>query len=218
MSFDPGLIAQYAPLMLSGLWTTAYVCALSSMIALAFGLALAVGLLSSVAPIRVLCLAYVEIMRGTPVLVVLFLIYYGGPSLGIVLDPAPAGILGLGFYTAAYFAEIFRAGFQSIPQGQVEAARMVGLSHGRIMRRIKLPQMAALIVPPAINQLIILVKESALVSIITVADLTKNATQMANETFAVLEPFLLVALLYWLLIEGLAQLGGIIERRMRWTR
>lgn len=218
MRFDPALLLDYAPLMLSGLWTTAYICVLAGVIALSFGLVLAIGLLSPSRMVRLPVRVYVEIMRGTPVLVVLFLIYYGGPSVGLLLDPVPAGIVGLGFYGAGFFAEIFRAGFQSIPEGQIEAARMVGMSHRRILWRIRLPQMAALIVPPATNQLIILVKESALVSIITVADLTKNATQMANETFAVLEPFLLVALLYWLLIEGLAQLGALIEKRMRWAR
>lgn len=215
--FDLSLVTQYLPLMLAGLWTTIYVCVLASLIALVFGLFVSIGLVSSIKILRLLSRSYVEIMRGTPLLVVLFLLYYGGPSLGLTLEPAPAGILGLGFYGAGYFAEIFRAGFQSIPAGQVEAARMVGLSPARILWRIKVPQMAALIVPPAVNQLIVLVKESALVSIITVADLTKNATQMANETFAVVEPFLMVAIFYWLIIEAIAQAGSFIERRVRWT-
>lgn len=216
MTLDFDMLAAYAPLLLSGLWVTASVSAAAALIALAGGLALALGLLSSVAPLRWISRIYVEVMRGTPILVILFLLYYGGPSLGLVLDPVPAGILGLGFYGAGFFAEIFRAGFQSIPLGQIEAARMLGMSPARIVARIKLPQMLALIVPPGTNQLIILVKESALLSIITVAELTKNATQMAGETFAVVEPYLAIALLYWLLIEALARAGAFVERRARW--
>lgn len=216
MSFDPRLLLEYAPLMLSGLWMTLAVCAGAVAIAIAFGLILALGLLGPNHWVAGAARAYVEIMRGTPILVILFLLYYGGPSLGLLLDPIPAGVLGLGFYGAGFFAEIFRAGFQSIPEGQVEAARMVGLSRLRIVTRIKLPQMLALILPPGVGQTIILVKESALLSTITVAELTKNATQMANETFAVVEPFLLVALLYWGLVEGIAQLGAALERRVTW--
>jgi polar amino acid transport system permease protein len=216
MTLDFDMLASYAPLLLSGLWTTVSVCAVAAVIAVVGGLALALSLLSAVAPLRWAARAYVEVMRGTPVLVILFLLYYGGPSIGLVLDPVPAGIVGLGAYSAAFFAEIFRAGFQSIPEGQIEAARMVGMGRRHIVRRIQIPQMLALIVPPATNQLIILVKESALLSIITVAELTKNATQMANETFAVVEPYLAVALLYWLLIEAVARTGMLVERRVGW--
>jgi polar amino acid transport system permease protein len=132
-----------------------------------------------------------------------------------VLDAEPVGILGLGFYGAGYFAEIFRAGFESIPGGQIEAGRMVGLSRRQIVYRIQIPQMLGLIIPPSVNQVIILVKESAVLSIISVAELTKNATQMANETFAVVEPFLAVAVLYWVLIEAIARSGRWLERRVR---
>lgn len=216
MALDLDMLSHYAPLLLSGLWTTATVCAVAALIAVAGGLALALGLLSRLAPLRWAARAYVEVMRGTPILVILFLLYYGGPSIGLLLDPVPAGIIGLGAYSAGFFAEIFRAGFQSIPEGQMEAARMLGMSRSHIVRRIQIPQMLALIVPPSTNQLILLIKESALLSIITVAELTKNATQMANETFAVVEPYLGVALLYWLLIEAVARGGALVERRVHW--
>jgi len=131
----------------------------------------------------------------------------------LTLDAEPVGIIGLGFYGGGYFAEIFRAGFLSIPPGQIEAARMLGIPRRMIVARIQIPQMLTLIIPPSTNQVIILVKESALLSIITVAELTKNTTQMVNETFAVIEPYVAVALLYWLIIEGIALLGGFLERR-----
>jgi polar amino acid transport system permease protein len=215
IGIDTDMIARYGPLLLAGLVTTLRVCALASVIALLVGLSLALLLRARLVVVRVAARAYVEVMRGTPILVILFLLYYGGPSFGLVLDAEPVGILGLGFYGAGYFAEIFRAGFESIPKGQIEAARMVGLTPRQIVRRIQIPQMLGLIVPPSVNQIIILVKESAVLSIITVAELTKNATQMANETFAVVEPFLAVALLYWALIEAIARSGRWIESRVR---
>ncbi len=213
MSFDVDILFRYGPLLLSGLWTTVYVCALASLLAVAAGLA--VALLHSLPfhPVKLLCRAYIEVMRGTPILILLFILYYGGPSIGLTLDAEPVGIIGLGFYGGGYFAEIFRAGFLSIPPGQIEAARMLGIPRRMIVARIQIPQMLTLIIPPSTNQVIILVKESALLSIITVAELTKNTTQMVNETFAVIEPYVAVALLYWLIIEGIALVGGFLERR-----
>lgn len=214
MTLNTETIIQYLPFMLSGLWVTAKICAAASLIAILAGIAFALMLLSSNTALRLAARVYVETIRGLPILVILFLLYYGGPSLGLTLEAEPVGILGLGFYGAAYFAEIFRAGFLAIPPGQIEAARMVGMSRTSILLRIELPQMLGLVVPPSVNQIIVLVKESAVLSIITVAELTKNATQMANETFAVIEPYLFIAALYWILIEAISRIGIAIERRV----
>ncbi len=209
------LYLEYGPLLLSGLATTAYICALATVIGIGVGLAVALLSASPVPPVRWLCRGYIEIMRGTPILILLFILYYGGPEIGLRLPAETVGVLGLGIYVGGYFAEIFRSGFQSIPVGQIEAARIMGLSSGQIITRIKIPQMLVLIVPPSINQVIILIKESALLSIITVAELTKNTTQMVNETYAVVEPYIAVALLYWILIEGVAHIGRKIEQRIK---
>ena len=210
-----GLWTQYAPLMLSGLLTTAWICALSSVLGIVVGLLLASLTSVPFRPLQWAVRGYIEIMRGLPILILLFVLYYGGPSIGIRLGAETVGVLGLGFYSAAYFAEIFRSGFESIPGGQIEAARMAGLSNSQIIRHIKLPQMLVLITPAMVNQVIILIKESAVLSIITVAELTKNTTQFVNETYTIIEPYLAAALLYWLLVEAVAQLGRFIERRVR---
>ena len=210
-------IAAYGPLLLSGLFATLRICFLASLIAIPLGLVMALLLRSRHAALRWIARAYVEVMRGTPILVVLFLLYYGGPSFGLVLEAEPVGILGLGLYGAGYFAEILRAGLQSIAHGQIEAARMLGIPASRILWRIQLPQMLRLVVPPSINQIIVLIKESAALSIITVPELTKIGAQIANETFAVIQPYLAVALLYWLLIEILAALGHWLERKVRYA-
>lgn len=209
------LWVQYAPLMLAGLATTAWICALATALGIVVGLMLASLEGAGLAPLRWAVRFYIEIMRGLPILILLFVLYYGGPSIGLRLSAETVGVLGLGFYGAAYFAEIFRSGFQSIPPGQIEAARMAGLTGAQIVRRIKLPQMLVLITPPLVNEVIILIKESAVLSIITVAELTKNTTQFVNETYAVIQPYLAAALLYWLLVEAVAQLGKFVERKVR---
>ena len=213
--FDLSLFRDYGPLILSGLVTTAWICAAANVLGIAVGLVVALCGMLPLAPVRWAARAYIEVMRGLPILILLFLLYYGGPSFGLRLSATTVGVLGLGFYGGGYFAEIFRSGFQSIPKGQIEAARMVGLTGWQVTRRIKLPQMLVLIVPPMVNQIIILIKESALLSIITVAEITKNTSQIVNETYAVVQPYLAAALLYWLLIEGVARAGRVIERRVR---
>jgi polar amino acid transport system permease protein len=215
MSFDFDLLLRFAPLLLSGLLVTVVICIFAGISAAIVGLIVALGLLSKYAIIRWASRVYVEVMRGTPVLIVLFLMYYGGPSIGITLSAQTVGVFGMGLYGAAYFGEIFRSGFQSIPPGQTEAARMLGISKLQITLRIHIPQMMTLILPPLTNQFVILVKESAVLSIITVSELTKNTTQMVNETFATLEPYLAAAALYWIVIEVIAWAGNKLEKKVR---
>lgn len=209
------LWAQYAPLLLAGFVTTAWICILATIIGLVVGLLLACLEGVGTGAVRCLVRGYIEIMRGLPILILLFVLYYGGPAIGLRLGAETVGVFGLGFYGAAYFAEIFRSGFSSIPKGQIEAARMAGLKGGQIVRYIKLPQMLMVITPPMVNQIIILIKESAVLSIITVAELTKNTAQFVNETYAVVGPYLAAALLYWLLVEAVAVCGRAVERKVR---
>lgn len=209
---DLALLWETRELILQGLWNTVWICLLGCLVALSLGLVLAALRLSSPRLFGYPVVCYVELCRGTPLLVLLFLLYYGGPSVGLRLDAEIAGVTGIGLYGAGYFAEIYRGGFKSIPKGQLEAARMLGISRWQALTRIQIPQMLRLIVPPGTNQLIILVKESALISIISVDDLTKNATTIVNQTFNVLEPYLAVAFLYWMLIELVARGGYALEK------
>jgi polar amino acid transport system permease protein len=207
-------IARYGPDLLAGLGYTLYVSALGSAIGIAIGFWVALLQELPIAPLRWLCRAYVETLRGTPILVQLFLLYYAAPGFGLSLDAVTVGVVGLGVYGGAYFAEIFRSGFLSIPRGQVEAARILGFSSAQVVRKIKLPQMLVLIVPSAVNQLIILVKESAVLSIITVPELTKVTTRIVNESFAIVAPYLAMALIYWGAIEAISLAGARLERRL----
>jgi polar amino acid transport system permease protein len=142
-----------------------------------------------------------------------YLVYYGGPFVGLELTAEQVGILGLGLYGAAYFAEIYRAGFASIPKGHIEAAYDLGYSQRQILVHIQIPQMLGLIIPPSINQTIILIKESAILSIITVAELTTAAVTMATQTFSVVEPYLFLAVAYWGITFIVAKIGTWCEYR-----
>ncbi|MBB6262219.1 polar amino acid transport system permease protein [Paenochrobactrum gallinarii] len=212
MNFIELLIEHYA-LFFEGAWLTISVTLTATVLALFVGLLIALMSEVKAKPLKFFCRIYIEIMRGTPILVVLFLLYYGGPSFGLVLDPVPAGILGLGFYGAAYFAEIFRSGFQAIPQGHIEAGEMLGLSKFQINMRIRLPQMLQIILPAMFVQIVMMFKESALLSIITVNELSKIATQLVNETSSIVEPYIIITLIYWAVIESVAMLGRALEKR-----
>ncbi len=157
---------------------------------------------------------YIEVIRGTPFLVQLFFLYYGGPSIGLDLEPVTAGILGLGLYGSAYFAEVFRAGFGSIPKGHLEAGTCLGLTRWQMVRRIMLPQMLVIIVPSLCNTIIVLSKETAVLSVITVPELTGILTGIGSLSFAFLEVLVALCVGYLLLVELTAALGRWAEGKV----
>lgn len=211
---DLSIYSQYWSVILGGLWTTAYICFLALGLGLGFGLAAAFGQAVNLAPVRWFVRGYVELFRGTPILIQLFLLYYVGPDFGVMLSAETVGVVGLGLYNGAYFAEIFRAGLESIPKGQIEAGECLGMTRWQILRRLLVPQMAVLVIPPAVNQAIILIKDSAVLSIITVPELTKEIGKIVNLTFSIVEPYVALGIFYWLLVELVARGGKILERRM----
>lgn len=202
-----------APLYLAGLVTTITVSVSGIAIAILLGIVLALALRSRFRPLSLVVRAYVEFARGAPLALVLFLLYYGGPQFGLLLSPYVAGIVGLGVYGAGPFAEIFRAGLNAVPKGEREAAEMLGLTRGQCFLHVELPQALRLTLPPCVGQAIALLKESAVLSVITLGELTKVAGAISSFTFAVATPYLTIALLYWALVEILSRLGRILERR-----
>lgn len=158
--------------------------------------------------------AAVEAVRGTPFLVQCFLLYFGGPFIGIDLTPIMAGLVALSVYGAAYFSEVFRAGFMAVPPGQLEAARMLGLTRVQAVIRIMLPMMALAVLPSLVNLAVILIKETAVLSIITVPELTFRVQGVGSATFAFAETTLVLALVYWALTELTAWASRTAERRI----
>ena len=191
------------------------VCSLTAItVAMAIGLPLALGLRSQSVLMRGCCRCYVEAMRGSPLLLLLFLVYYGGPSLGVTLDAVSVGVIGLGLYGAGFYAEIFRAGLIAVPKGQTEVARLMGFPASHIVFQIQIPQMLPIILPPSVGQAIVILKELSVLSIITVGELTKMTTQISNETFTVTAPFLIAAMLYWVGAKALSAAGIVVTRHL----
>ena len=157
---------------------------------------------------------YVGLMRGTPFLIQLFLLYYGGPSIGLSLDPVPAGLFGLSVYGAAYFSEIFRAGFEAVPLGHIEAAQCAGLTRSQTVARILLPEMTMLVLPALVNMMIILLKETAVLSLITVQELTMVIGVIGSQNYAFMTAMALLALFYWALVELAGFIGARVEARL----
>lgn len=209
MEFD--LFQRYGPALLHGFGVTILCWIAGSIGGIVLGFAIACLYRWSWSPIRWLLQAYVEVIRGTPFMIQLFILYYGGPYVGLVLSPVQAGILSFVVYGSPYFSEIFRSGFSSIPAGQIEAARCVGFGEATILRRIILPQMLVLITAPLTNFIIILSKETAILSVVTVPELLYETQTMAAETFTYVEPFLVLSLCYWLLVVLTSWLGNKVE-------
>lgn len=207
------IFVKYWPLIFSGLLVTIRICIIAIGLGVIAGLGIALLRRVKLTPVNWCCKAYIELFRGTPFLIQLFLLYYVAPNFGLMLEPELAGIVGLTLYGAAYFAEIFRSGLESIPKGQVEAAASLGIGRMRTFRKIIFPQLTVLIMPPSINQAITLLKDSAILSIITVPELTKITTRIINESFATTEPLIILGLLYWMLAEIMSFAGARLERR-----
>ncbi|ALG72712.1 amino acid ABC transporter [Azospirillum thiophilum] len=211
---DLSLLVQYGPALLRGFGVTILCWGAGCAIGIVLGFALMLLRQLPFKPLRWIIRAYVEVIRGTPFLIQLFLLYSGGPSIGLRLEATAAGILALGIYGSAYFAEIFRAGYQSVPKGQVEAALSLGMSYSAILRRVIVPAMLVSTVPAIVNMMAILTKETVVLSIITVPELMYEMQTMAAETFATFETILGMALFYWLLVEVVSRLGRRLEARV----
>jgi polar amino acid transport system permease protein len=210
-----GLLGESLPDILQGLGMTMLMWLPGSALAALLGLVIAI-LRHYGGPVldRALQLVF-GVIRGTPFLVQIFLLYYGGPFVGLDLDAPTAGLIGLSVYGAAYFAEIIRGGFAAVPRGHIEAARCVGLTRGQILRRVLLPEVAVLILPASVNMLIVLMKETAVLSIITVPELTAAVTGIASLHFAYAEGAFVLALAYWTLTELTGRGGRLLERRLQ---
>lgn len=209
---------KYLPLLLRGALTTVELSLLGMMLAIGVGLVIVLLRLYAIAPVRWLAQAYVEIFRGTPLLIQLFIIYYGLPELGIRLDAFLAGILGLGLNYAASEAENYRAGIQAIPPGQMEAAHALGMSRGQALQHVILPQALRLVIPPVTNDFIAMFKDSSIVSVITMVELTKVYGMLAMSTYDYVGLGLMTAGIYFALSYPASLLAGRLEKKLHHDR
>lgn len=201
------------PVLGAGAIMTIELTVLSIIIGTILGLILALMKISNNFIISRLSGLYIYIMRGTPLLLQLFAIYYGLPSLGIKLNPFPAAVIGMSLNSAAYVAEIIRGGIQSIDKGQMEASKALGMTYFQAMKRVILPQAYRRLIPPMGNEFIALLKDSSLVSTIAMVDLMRTALQMYSNSFKPVEVFTLAGLYYLLLTSVFTLIFGKMERR-----
>jgi polar amino acid transport system permease protein len=213
MRFDWDLIASFGPEIMGGISVTLFLWIAGSFLGLVLGFFVAVARRYGPRPVNYLLLGPVELIRGTPFLVQVFLLYYGGPFIGLSLDNIPAGLMGLTIYGAAYYSELWRAGFEAIPKGHIEAADCVGLSRWQTLRRVILPEMTMLVLPSMVNMTILMLKETAILSIISVPELTLSVSAIGSQHYAFVESFTILALAYWALVELCAAAGRRAEAR-----
>ncbi len=208
------LVLESLPFLLKGAWWTVVLSLGGMFFGLLLGFGLALLRLYAFWPLQWLARVYVSFFRGTPLLVQLFMIYYGLPQLGIQLDPLPAALIGFSLNMAAYTAEILRAAIASIDRGQWEAAASIGMGRAQTLYRAILPQAARTALPPLGNSFISLVKDTALAATIQVPELFRQAQLITARTFEIFTMYLAAALIYWLLASVLAYFQGRLEHRV----
>ncbi|WP_236187112.1 amino acid ABC transporter permease [Pseudomonas protegens] len=187
---------DFLPILLKGAVVTLQVTVGSFVLSSLIGLVFALMMVSKVRSVALFAIGVVNVIRGLPIIVQLFYIYFVLPDFGIQLTAMQAGVIGLGIAYSAYQAENFRAGIQAIHQGQIEAAESIGMRGSMIMRRVVLPQALRIALPPYGNTLVMMLKDSSLVSTITVAEMTRAGQLIASSTFENMTVYTLVALLY----------------------
>lgn len=208
-----GVFVRVLPLLLSGLWVTFTLGVFAIVLGLAGGLALALLRLYAPAPFRQLTIIFIDVFRAIPILVLLVVVYYALPFVGVRLSPFGAASSSLSLVSAAYSAEIFRAGIQAVAKGQFEAASALGLSPYRAMTDIVLPQAIRVVIPPITSNAINVMKDTALASVVAMPDLLKQATQ-AQALTANPTPLIGAAIIYLIILLPLVRLVALLEKRM----
>ena len=208
-------IVLYGPGFLEAAWLVLIITLSTIVLSWVFGLLAVLAKRSSFMPARAIGSFYVWFIRGTPALIQVFIIYFGLPQIGLNPSPFMAGVIALGLNSGAYVAEIIRSGLLAIPAGQFESSQALGMSHHETMGRIVLPQVFRIILPPLTNEAIAALKNTSLLSTITVIDLTLYAQTIISATFRPFQFFIATALIYLFLTTLLTQLAAWMERRQR---
>lgn len=210
------LIKDSIPTLLTGFGMTLEITVISLIIATIVGLVTGLINISSNKMLRAIAIIYIDIIRGTPLIVQAFFIYFGLPAaLDIKISATTAGITAISLNAGAYLAEIFRAGILSIDHGQTEAGRCLGLSQWKTMRKIILPQAIKRMIPAIINQYIISIKDTSILSVIGIQELTQSGQIIIASTFRAFDIWIAVGLMYFVLITTLSYTSRGIERRLK---
>lgn len=209
------IVKQYLPVFRQAFFNTLSVSAVSLVFALILGLIGGLCKISKNKIINSIVSIYVNVIRSTPLLVQLYLIFFGLPYLGIRFSPFITGVIALTLNSGAYITEIVRSGIEAIPKGQTEASLSLGMNHFKMMKRIILPQAFVIIIPPLVGQSVVLIKDTCLLSIIAYTELTRAAEIVASNSFAPTEGYLTSALLYLTLCFVLMRFSRYLEKSQK---
>jgi His/Glu/Gln/Arg/opine family amino acid ABC transporter permease subunit len=209
-------LIPYAPLFLRGLIATVYISIAAMVVSIIVGMLFALARLSSFLPLQIVARLLIDFIRGVPLLVLLIFIYYGvSIFLGINIPAMAAGIGGLAIFYAAYLAEIFRAGILEVDKGQIEAAKSLGMGKVRVYQRVILPHAFRTVLPPITNSFISIFKDSSLVSVLAISELTRAGQEVVIATFRAFEAYTVLALIYYAIATILSFLSSAVERWVR---
>lgn len=219
---DPEKVQKLIDIALTSLWPllegALYYTLPLTFISFFFGIILAVltalARISKNKPMQIIARIYVSAIRGTPLLVQLFILFFGLPTLGIIIDPFPAAVFGFSLNVGAYASEVIRASILSIPKGQWEAAHTIGMNYSQTLRRIVLPQATRVSIPPLSNTFISLVKDTSLASLILVTEMFRRAQEIASANYEFLLLYTEAAIIYWLICFILSLIQDRIEHRL----
>ena len=214
MNLDFSVVLTKIPILLEGCVVTLQISFFALLLGMIFGIAGALCRISSNRALKSIAFMYVWVIRGTPVMVQLFILYFGLPQLGIKLPSMVAGVLGLAINTVAYVTEIIRAGIQAVDKGQMEAALSVGMSFRQAMVRIIGPQATKICIPPLVNQFIMTLKNSSIASLVTITELFRTGEQIIYTTFRSFEVYMAVAVLYLMMNSVFMVIADRLERKM----
>jgi polar amino acid transport system permease protein len=214
MSIDWGVVQYSIPLLAEGLMATMKISLIAIVFGTALGVLLGLAAVTPIAQVRWCVRAYVDFIRGTPLLIQIFLVYFALPVIGIDMSEFWSGVTALSLNAGGFIAEIVRAGLSAIPKGQTEAAMALGLRPTQTLLLVLLPQIVRPALPPVTNELISLIKGSSLLSVISVYELTRAGQAIISERFVPLEIYALIALYYYAAISALAFLSRWLERRL----
>ncbi len=209
------LVSSFGEILIQGLKVTIPLTVISFVIAMLIALIVAIVQVANIKILKQIARFYVWIIRGTPLLVQLFIVFFGLPSLGIVIDAFPSAIIVFSINTGAYASETIRAAIEAVPKGQFEAGYCVGMNYFQIMYRIILPQAMRTAFPPLSNSLIGLVKDTSLAASITVVDMFLVAQRIAAQTYETFVLYMEVAVIYLLFCTVLTKIQSILEKKMR---
>lgn len=202
------------PLLEGAIMNTIPLTIISFIIGIILAVLTALGRISQVKIFQIIARVYVSAIRGTPLLVQLFIIFYGLPNIGVTLDPFISAVIGFSLSVGAYASEIIRAAIISIPKGQWEAGYSIGMTYTQALKRIILPQAARVSIPPLSNSFISLVKDTSLASVVLVTEMFRRAQEIASTTYEFLLVYTEAALVYWVICFFLSIVQGFLEKRM----